>query len=174
MTLISPVYCTVAQVERLLSATAVQDFSDHDADGTTDLDVVHDCINQATEEIDLYLRQRYTPAVLATSTLVIRWAVTMAVRFLCLRRGNVIPDSIEREWQRIADPDEGLLAQVSEGIRQLPGKAQRDDMRPTMSNVAVDRRYQRSTIRVTRQNSSDAPTHLTQDTTQQDYPQILD
>ena len=174
MTLLATVYCTVAQVERLMSSTSVQEFSDHNADGTTDTDVVHDCINQATEEIDLFLRQRYTPAALATSTLVTRWAVTMSARLLCTRRGNVIPDSIEREWERIADPDNGLLVQVSRGIRQLPGIALRETLRPTMSNVAIDRRYQRSTVRVTRQNSSNPSTKLTQDTAQHDYPQILD
>jgi phage gp36-like protein len=173
MALLPTTYCTEAQIQRFLSTNAVIDFADHDEDGSADTDVVNDCINQATEEIDLYLRQRYTQAVLATSTLVERWAVVMAARFLCQRRGNVVPDSIEQEWNRIADPDGGLLSQISRARRQLPGMPLREDLRPTWSNLHVDRRYQRSTIRVTKQNSSDPPTKLTQDGSI-DYPQRYD
>jgi hypothetical protein len=125
--------------------------------------VVDDCINQATEEIDLYARQRYDQAQLATSTLINRWSVVIAARFLCQRRGNPVPDSIESEWLRIADPTDGLLLLISKGKRQLPGIPLRADLRPTWSNLAVDRRYQRSTIRVTETNSSDAATDQSRD-----------
>lgn len=173
MTLLSTVYCTEAQIQLYLSSNAVTDFADHDYDGTADTGVVDDCINQATEEIDLYLRQRYTQAVLATSTLVERWAVVMASVYLCQRRGNVVPDSLHREYERIADTSEGLLVQIAQGKRQLPGKALRADLRPSWSNLTVDRRYRRSTVRVTRTNSTDAPTELTQDETIE-YPRMFD
>ncbi len=173
MPLLTTTYCTLAELDRYLSANAVIDFADHDGDAAADTDVVEDCVNQATEEIDLYLRQRYTPAALATSTLVNRWCVVLSARFLCHRRGNPVPDSIERDYERIADPGEGLLVQVSEGRRQLPGIALREDLRPTWSNLQVDRRYRHSKIRVTKANSSDAPTKLTQDTTL-DVPSVLE
>jgi len=163
MTLISPVYCTEAEVIRYLSANAVTDFADHDDDGTADTGVVDDCINQATEEIDLWARQRYTQTDLATSTLINRWCVVIASRFLATRRGNVIPDVIEREWQRIADPDNGLLIKISKGLVQLPGIPLRESFRPTFSNLRIDRRRAFSTVRVTKANSSDAPTKMTQD-----------
>lgn len=162
--LLSTVYCSESEVQRFLSSGAVTDFADHDADGTADEHVVDDCINQATEEIDLFARQRYTQTILKTSTLVNRWCVVMASRFLCQRRGNIVPETIEREWERIADPVTGHLAAIAAGRRQLPGMALREDLRPTMSNLTVDRRRQRSTIRVTNVNSSDPPTKLTQDT----------
>jgi len=160
MPLQSTVYCSIAELQRFLSTNAVTDFADHDADGTADTDVVEDCINQATDEIDLFARQRYTPTILATSTLITRWCVVIAARFLSQRRGNVVPDSIEVEWQRIVEH----LEAIASGLRQLPGLALRDDMRPSWSNLTIDRRWRRSTVRVTRQNSSDAPTSLTQDT----------
>lgn len=163
MTLISPVYCTEAELQRYLSTQGVTDFADHDDDGNADTGVVDDCINQATEEIDLYARQRYTQAGLEASTLINRWAVTIAARFLCQRRGNVVPDVIEREWQRIADPDSGLLARVAKGLIQLPGVELRGSIRPTISNLTVDRHYDYSTIRVTKTNSTNSPTLLTQD-----------
>ena len=59
------VYCSIAQLDRFMSSNATTDFADHDADGTADTDVIEDCINQATDETDLYARQQYTPAVLA-------------------------------------------------------------------------------------------------------------
>lgn len=163
MTLISPVYCTEAELIRYLSTNAVTDYADHDDDGTADTDVVDDCINQATEEIDLYARQRYTQTDLQTSTLINRWCVVLAARFLQTRRGNVISDSIEREWFRIADPDNGLLARIAKGLIQLPGIPLRASLRPSFSNLTVDRRRRVSTIRVTQENSTDAPTTMTQD-----------
>ena len=164
MTLISPVYCTESEIQRFLSTQGVTDFADNDDDDVADTGVVDDCINQATEEIDLYARQRYTQTDLSGSTLINRWAVTIAARFLCHRRGNVVPDSIEREWIRIADPDSGLLARIAKGMMQLPNVPLRASLRPTWSNVTVDRRYDYSTIRVTRPNSSDASTAMSQDT----------
>lgn len=173
MTLISPVYCTEAELNRFLSANGVIDFADHDDDNVADVGVVDDSINQATEEIDVWARQRHTQAQLQTSTLINRWCVVIAARFLCHRRGNVVPDTIEREWERLADPETGLLVKLSQGRVQLPGIALRDDLRPTWSNLKVDRRFRHSKIRVTSSNSSDAPTALTQDT-ELDPPSVLD
>jgi phage gp36-like protein len=163
MTLISPVYCTEAEMNRFMSAAAIIDFADHDDDGTADTDVVDDCINQATEEIDMYATTQYEQTALATSTLINRWCVIMAVRILCTRRGNPVPDSLETEWNRITDPVTGLLRKISQNLLQIPGISKRADFRPTFSNVKVDRRWRHSTIRVTPTNSSDAPTTMTQD-----------
>ncbi len=155
------VYCSIAELQRFLSTNAVTDFADHDADGTADTDVVEDCINQGTEEIDLHARQQYTPAVLATSTLIKRWCVVMSARFLQERRGNVVSDSIAVQWDRIIEN----LEKVANNRLQLPGLAKRDDLRPTWSNLKIDRRFRHSKIRVTQTNSSNAPTKLTQDAT---------
>jgi phage gp36-like protein len=169
MTLLSTVYCTEAQVQRFLSTSAVTDFADHDADGSADTGVVDDCINQATEEIDLWLRERYTQTDIATSPLVERWAVVIAARFLCQRRGNVVPDVIEGEFSRILDPDNGMVARIARGHRDLPGIDQRADVRPAWSNLDVDRRYFRAKVRVTKANSSDAETDVDQKTTADGY-----
>ena len=72
MGLLTTTYCTVAELQRYLSTNAVTDFADHDDDGSADTDVVEDCINQATEEIDLYCRELHTQAQLATSELIPR------------------------------------------------------------------------------------------------------
>ena len=158
MPLQSTVYCSVAELQRFLSTNAVTDFADHDADGSADTDVVEDCINQATDEIDMYARQQYTPAVLATSTLITRWCVVMSARFLQERRGNTVSGSIEVQWDRIMEN----LEKVSKSRLQLPGLAKRADLRSTWSNLDIDRRYHSRKIRVDKRSSSTAPTVLTQ------------
>ena len=163
MPLLSTTYCSVADVQRLFSSAGVTDYADHDDDGVADTDVVEDCINQATEEIDAYARQRYEQAKLSTSTLINRWCTVLAVYFLCMRRGNTVPQSIASETERILDPDSGLLVRLSRGRYQLPGVPLREDLRPSWSNLTIDRRYPRSKTRVVRTNSSDSPTKLTRD-----------
>lgn len=156
-------FCAQADIERLLSPYGVEAFSDHNRAGTYDADVVDDCIAQASEELAMHLTQRYTVEGLATSPLVARWATVVAAYFLCGRRGNPIPDSIAAEFARIMDLDGGLAAQVSSGRLQIPGLPLRCDMRPSWSNLQVDRRFIRNKTRVTKSNSSDSPTKLTQD-----------
>ena len=163
MALLSTVYCTEAEMIRFLSQNALDDFGDNDADGTADADVVNDCINQATEEIDMYLTERYTQSGLSGSTLVNRWCVVMASRFLCQRRGNVVPFSIEDEWERLTDPAVGKLVLIAKDQLQLPGVALRADLSPSFSNLTVDRRNRRSTIRRTPTNSSSSATALSRD-----------
>jgi phage gp36-like protein len=164
MTLIATTkLCTQADMERLLSVYGVQAFSDHEQTGVADVDVVVDCIDQASEEILMYLHERYLEADLQTSPLVNRWATVVAATFLCQRRGNPVPDSLQSEWVRIMDPVAGLCHQISNGTRALPGIPLRCDMRPSFSNLRVDRRFLNNKTRVTKSNSSDSPTTLRQD-----------
>ena len=158
MTLLSTTYCTQSDMERKLGAQAIIEWSDHNADTVADDDVVDDAINQATGEIDLACRQRYSQAGLATSELINRWATVLACYFLATNRGNPPPESLAAEFQRIMEK----LQQVAEGLLQLPGVAMRNDMRPTHSNLRIDRRYIQSKIRVEKATSTDSPTTLKQ------------
>lgn len=173
MALLADVYCTEAEVIRFFSANGVTDHADHDDDGTADVGVVDDCINQAKVELDLFLLERYDETTLVASNLVNRWSVVVATRFLCQRRGNVVPDSIEREWTRLTDPRDGLLVRISEGQINLPGSALRADLRPSFSNLTIDQRHRRNTVRVTPTNSTDAPTALEQHTIQE-VPRVIE
>ena len=163
MALLSTVYCTTAELGRYMSAAGVIDWADHTESGTSDTDVVEDQINEATMVIDLYLRERYTAVVMAAHTLVNRWCVRLAAYYLCTLRANPPPDTVAVEFDRIAG-DDGYLVRLKAGNMSLPDAAQSDDLRPTFSNTIIDRRYAHSKVRVTRSNSSDAPTKLTQDT----------
>lgn len=151
-------YCDEADMNRLFSSYGVTAFADHDESGSSDSGVTDDCIIQASQEIDLYCRQQYAAAVLATSDLINRWATVMSVYFLCMRRGNPIPKSIEAEFERIMD----LLTKVSTGELVLD-LATDGDRRPSFSNLKVDRRYRDARIRVRRSVSTDAPSVYQQD-----------
>jgi len=152
-------YCTTADMSRLFASYGVTAFADHDESGTADTGVTDDCISQASEEIDMYALQLYAAASLATSALINRWATVMAVYFLCMRRGNGIPESIAAEFDRIM----AMLLKVADGTLKLPGVAMDGDLRPSFSNLKVDRRYRDSRIRVRRSVSTDAPSVLSQD-----------
>ena len=169
MTLLATVFCTEAQLTRRFGATALLMWSDHDEDRIADTGVVDDAINQATEELLLFLGQRYSSAGLAASEIVNRWAVTLAGYFLSTSRGNSPPEWLQVEFERIMLK----LPLVQSGQQALPGVALNGDLRPAMSNLTIDQRFRRSTVRVTPANSTDAPSTLTQDTTF-DSPSYLD
>jgi phage gp36-like protein len=157
-----PALCTQAAVEQCLSVNGVVAFSDHDADGLQDEGVVEDAIQRASDEIHLYLHDRYNPADLAACALVNRWAVVGAAVYLCQTRNNPPPESLRDMWDKLMAPD-GLIQQIGAGIHGLPGVQLRYDSRPSFSNLRIDRRWPTSKTRVTTVNSSDSPTVLTQD-----------
>lgn len=165
MPLLSTVFTSLARIERKVSREAVIRWSDHDRDGYADTDVVNDAINQATSEIKLYAGKWYADSSLAAAPIINSWATTLACYFLASTRANPIPDSLQKEFERIME----LLKQVAAGGLVLPGVAMNGDLRPTMSNRKIDRRYRRNTVRVIRSNSTDAPSVLGQDWAS-DYP----
>lgn len=160
MTLITNTYCTESDIQRLFSSAGVVAFSDHDNDGVSDTGVVDDCINHASQEIELYCRRRYDAIGLAASSLVNRWTTVLATAYLCERRGNAVPESLAKEAARIL---EDILPKVASGELSLPGIAFAQDLRPMHSNLTVDRRYRYSKIRVQQANSSDARTVISRD-----------
>jgi phage gp36-like protein len=161
--LLDTTYCTVTELRRYLSAQGVTDFADHNQDGAADSQVVADSINWATQEIDMLALMRYSVTGLTGSNIIGKWCIVMSAYFLCQRRANPVPNSILNEFERITGMPDGLLTKISDGRMQLPGVPLRADLSPSFSNLTVDRRWPHSTIRVTRENSSDSPTELTQD-----------
>jgi len=162
-----PALCTQAEVERVLSTYGVLAFADHDGDGSEDDNVVEDCIQRASDEIHLYLHDRYDSAVLATVNLVRRWAAVGAACYLCQTRNNPPPESLDLQWQKLINNEEGLIPKIGKGLQALPGVQLRYDSRPSFSNLRIDRRWPTSKTRVAVANSSDAPTSLNQDTAQE-------
>lgn len=151
-------YCDQDDVERLLSNHGVTSFADHNEDGENESGVVTDCLAQATDEINLYANQRYLADDLADSTLINRWCTTLAAYFLCMRRGNPVPESLQYEFERIMVN----LTKIQEGLLTLPGVPMNGDLSPSFSNLKVDRRFRHSKIRVTKVNSSSSTSKLQQ------------
>ncbi len=151
-------YCTEAEMKRRFSTYGITAYADHDEDGVSDTDVTDDSIIRATEEINLYAMQQYSEVGLASSRLIKRWCTDLAVFFHCELRGNPVPESLQREYDRIM----AELERVRAGILQIPGLAKRGDLRPSFSNLTVDRRYPRSIIRNVRVTSSEIPSVVRQ------------
>lgn len=156
MTLLSTVFTSQTEIERKIGVNAVLDLTDHDNDGVAEADVLDDAINQATEEITLTAGQRYALSNLAASELIRRWATTLACCFLYTNRGNPVPVSLQLEFERIM----ARLERVMTGALALTGVALIGDLRPTMSNRTIDRRFATRTVRTQRRISTDAPSKL--------------
>lgn len=164
MTLIATPYCTEADVQRFFSSAGVISFADHDQSGASDTGVVDDCINQASEEISLRC-QKYAAEDLADSTLVNRWATVLAMFFLCQRRGCEPPVGLAAEFERVM----ALLDRVLGGL-PIPGVPLRSNSLPSFSNLTVDRRYGRRTIRVTENSNAVPDANQPQDREVTPYP----
>lgn len=134
-------YCTENDLSRLLSSVGLDSFSDNDGDGEKDSDVINDCLEQAAEEIDMRLHERYTSEDLATSSIINRWATQLAAYFLCIRRGNPVPESFHLEVERILTSQDSALNRIKQGKDMLPGLAPQRGFAPSFSNLQIDRRY---------------------------------
>jgi phage gp36-like protein len=159
------VYCTQAEMERFFSTSGVRAFSDHEDEGEIDPDVVNDCIEQAAEEINAFALHRYSETALAGSTLIKRWCIVLACYFLCQRRGNPDPGSLQSEFERIM----ARLEQIPSGVFKLPSVPFRADFRPSFSNLEVQRFRRFEKVRVIEQSGDQVPTQLPRRTTQE-YP----
>jgi phage gp36-like protein len=156
-------YTSSARIDRLLSTYGTTNFADYDGDGSKDTDVITDVIDEASGEVAAYVLEKYTDTQAAASSLVTRWTTVLAARFLCLRRGNMPPESLEMEFHRLVNPDDGLLVRVRRGQLKLPD-ADRDNRGfPTMSNLKVDRRYPHEKVRVVERTSDRIATSLERD-----------
>lgn len=170
MALDSTVFCTTAELDRLLSSAGVISFADHDASGSSDTDVVEDCINQATAEIHDRANTFYSLTALAGSRTINRWCVVMSAYFLCMRRGNPIPESIKKEFDRITDLRDGLLVLLSQGTYLLAGVPRKADFGPSMSNITINRAYPYRKQRVTPNSRPNDTTTTSQDRERTVYP----
>lgn len=163
MSLDSTVFCTTAELGRLLSAAGVISFADHDSSGSSDTDVVEDCINQATAELYDRGNAFYSLTALAVSRTINRWCVVMSAYFLCMRRGNPIPESIAVEFDRITNSRDGLLIQLSNGTYRLAGVARKADFGPSHSNIEINRIFPYRKQRVQPNSRPNDATTTTQD-----------
>lgn len=137
-------YTTADAIEDLIGSLGVELRTD-DADEQT---LVDQAIEYASGRIDFYCA-RYAGAELAANRWVEGAATFIAVRWLCFRRLNEVPKSIEKEWEeRLAE-----LELIQQGKAVVPGAA--TSRRPvTVTNPHVDLRRPNNQVRVDRTRST--------------------
>jgi hypothetical protein len=157
--------CEKTDMQNVLSAFGVEAFSDHEETGADNDAVIDFCRTQATGEMRGWIGQLYELTELSKSELVTAWVAVMSCYYLCMKRGNPIPDSLVDEYDRITNPQTGIIAQVQKEKFLIPDIRRKATNIPVFSNMTIDRRYRRETVRVTSANSSQlTPTKLEQDT----------
>lgn len=147
------VYATQTDVEAVLSQLGVTLRADDDEDGVSETANITYALQEASSQVDFYLLQRYTAAVLATSDYVIKATAALAACLLSRRRGNVVPGSIDAACEKYSKQ----LEQIATGQYQLPGAAMRDDPGITVTGLAVDLRYPHVPVRRTPIRSTGDP-----------------
>lgn len=153
------VYSTDADVIRKVGLNAFNAWADNDGDGLADPGVSTDWHDQAGQEIDAYCVTRgYDVNGLQSSSLINRWATILACYYGSMQRGNPPPEAIDAQATEIFRK----LELIGQGKYQLPGIPLASDMRPSMSNVKIDRRFVQQKVRVQQNISTDAPTDLSQ------------
>jgi phage gp36-like protein len=159
MTLITGVYSSDADILLRVSQQTFTDWADLDEDGSADPGVSDEWHNQAADIIDMYALQRgYDVSGLQSSNLIKQWSVWIAMYYGSQTRGNPPPEVYVIKYNEIIK----LLEGVAAGLIQLPGVPLSMDVRPSWSNLKIDRRFCQQKIRVQQNISSDAPTTLTQ------------
>jgi hypothetical protein len=147
---LSYTYCTATDVETLLSDEGVDLRLDDDGAGTvspTELARLEtQGINYAASRVNFFCMPRYDAVNLASSWLVNEWATIIATRWLCTRRGNPCPKSIQEMYDEAVKD----MSWVRAGTFQIPDIAARGIDWPAWSNVTVRPEYTYRKIRVQR------------------------
>lgn len=158
-------YCTKDDVDALLSISGEQLRLTDEGEAVPTVPeaayLAANGINYATSRVNFYCQGRYDSDQLAQSWLVNEWATIIATRWLCSRRGNPVPESIEAMYKSTIED----LQNVQAGVLFIPDIGQRNPSGPTWSNVIVRPEYEFRKIRVERPLSGEPPSS---------YPQKID
>lgn len=136
-------YCTQTEVENIWSEEGVINRTDDSPEGVLDSSEVTAVIEQASSRIDMFLSRRYSTAALGSSDWVTWCCAYLSACLLSKRRGNPCPESIGAECQKYLE----WLAEVRDGVMDLPGVSPEQDTLPAVSNMTVDGRFRRAKVR---------------------------
>lgn len=155
---LSVLYATQQDVEALLSAEGVELRLDDDGTGTVNATelayLTVQALSYGTDRVNYYCLPRYSdPAELAKSWIVNEWATVCAGRWLCSRRTNPLPESIEKLFAGAVEE----MKAVQAGAAQVPGIGLGDAAWPVWDNLNVDPRYRVRKARVERRLSEKRP-----------------
>jgi hypothetical protein len=146
-------YTSEPDVQALLSVDGETASLDDNSDGTvnsTELGyLTFQGINWATSRINFYCQQLYDAVDLATSWSVNEWATILACRWVRSRRGNPVPQSLQRLYdEAIAD-----LKMVRAQQAIVPDIGYRNQIAPAWSNMRLNPGYWARKLRVERAQS---------------------
>lgn len=153
---------------RYMSVYGISTFADHDQNGTADTGVLDDCKTYAMGMLVGRLSHRYTYAVLVNAAIIPELFTIIALRELCLRRGNPPPASLEFRYQEIVKKDDGILDMIRSG-REVLVDSNGDPLRsrissvPMHSNLTIDRWYTEKRVRVVSGSSNNYPSAVRRD-----------
>lgn len=155
-------YTSRSEIDDLLSEYGVDlrldDNDSNSIDTTESARLTTNGLNIATAKCNLYLLERYDASDLYESWIVHHWATVIAARWLCKRRGNPVPESLDDEYDEVIEE----MTAVKEGDMSLGDVAQRESDQPTFSNVTMVDHYALRKIRVQRPISEQSPSAIPQ------------
>ncbi len=142
------VYCTVADVESIISAHGVTAFADDNLDGSrsaAETQLVADAISRAAAlDINIALSSRYKLSDLSGNVWCKFANAVCAALDVTVRRNNPASRTLAERCKRIRDD----LQKIQAGRLQLPDQAESFDQRPTVSNFDVERWRHQTPVRV--------------------------
>lgn len=144
-------WTTKAEIESIWSALGVMLRLDDDDSGSNSVGenaLLDDVIEEATETARRFLMHRYADAEVENNPWVRRRVSYLAAHYLSIRRGN--PAQFETKAGQILRE----LQDVRQGREWVPDAAPLGDLGPSLSNLSVDWRYNRSQVRVDPQTAT--------------------
>lgn len=140
-------YTSMDDVNALLSEEGVGARLDDDQTGTVtvaeEARLTTYAVNYATTKVNDYALGRYAADDLDSSWTVNEWATIIAARWLCSRRGNPVPKSLQDMFEETM----AELRMLRDKQYDLQDIAERTSTAPRWSNVRVDVRYRLRRIR---------------------------
>lgn len=133
--------CSSSDVQKILSSVGLSLRIDDDATATTW------AIEEASVDVYGFAALQYEEADLVASNWITRIAARLAAWYVCIRRGNPVPKSIDRikesAWEQ--------LEQVETGKKKIPDAPMRKELAPVLSNLRVKMRpFPRTQVEVNR------------------------
>ncbi len=158
-------YCSLTDLYSRLSQTAVNLRIDDDASS------IGPCQQEATNDIQAFCLPDYNANDLLSNANAAGWvndrAIDLAAYYLCARRGNPVPASVEKRYERAME----MLRMVMDDQMYIPGIQRRHTDVPAWSNVRVWPSYEYKKIRVEMQTSE--PTSPTGYSQFVDWPSLF-
>ena len=113
----------------------------------------------ATQEVDMYLANKYLRVDLQNSYLIYYWASIIAAYRLTQRRCGNVPQSLQSEYEGVME----LLLKIQRGELPIAGMPGKNGVGISLSNVRMDPFFRTKGQRVETQISDSTPTAFRQD-----------